>query len=220
MKNIWALGAVSIAIAGCGELTIDLQGTQVKGSGNLKTENRTVGNFRQVESRGAVDCEITVGKAASLTISADDNILPLIETNVENGILIISTKGSYSTKNGAKALITVPELHAFAVKGAGDSKIDGLRGRSFDVSISGSGDITGRGQVENVRASISGSGDINLADVLAKKAEVSIAGSGDISLHASESLTASIRGSGDISYSGNPKNVQKSVSGSGDIHPR
>ncbi len=47
---------------------------------------------------------------------------------------------------------------------------------------------------------------------------VSVGGSGDAAVNASESLKASVTGSGDIHYSGHPKNVAKSKTGSGDIN--
>lgn len=220
MKNFWAIGAAAMAAAGCGDFSIGIGGPQVKGSGNLKTESRTVGNFQRIESRGAANCEVKVGTAVGLKITADDNILPLIETKVEKGVLIISTKGSYSTKNPTRAVITVPNLDGFAIHGSGDAKIDGIRGNAFAVAINGSGGVLGRGQTESVTASISGSGDIDFSNVRARKATASIAGSGDIDVHATESLTASIQGSGDIAYRGNPKNVQKSVAGSGNVRPK
>ena len=221
MRTIFALVGAAAILTGCsGMRHIFNQGPQVTGSGKVKSESRTVGNFTKIESRGSADCRVTVGKAVGLTVQADDNILPLIETTVERDTLVINCKGSFSTHNGIVVTISVPNLESFNVRGSGDSSIRGVHGRSFSVEIAGSGDIEAAGQVDKSSASIRGSGDIDFSNLRAREAVASIAGSGDITIFASQALDASIRGSGDIAYLGNPSNVEKSVSGSGEINPK
>jgi carbon monoxide dehydrogenase subunit G len=221
LKMILALAGAATILSGCSGLHgVFNQGPQVTGSGKLKSETRKIGNFSKIESRGSADCKVTVGKAVGLTIQADDNILPLVETTIEKDTLIINCKGSFSTHNGIVVTISVPNLESFYVKGSGDSSIQGVRGKSFSVEIAGSGDINAAGQVDKSSASIRGSGDIDFSNLRAREAVASISGSGDIAIFASHALDASIRGSGDISYLGNPSDVGKSVSGSGEINPK
>ena len=52
-------------------------------------------------------------------------------------------------------------------------------------------------------------------DLTGDEAEVN--GSGDVEVYASKSLYARVSGSGDIDYKGNPANVDKKTSGSGDV---
>lgn len=221
MKTILGLAAAALAISGCGKIGhIFHQGPQVTGSGKIKSETRQVGSFTKIESRGSADCKVTVGKAVAVSVQSDDNILPLVETTVENGTLVISSKGSFSTSHGIVVTISVPSLESFNVRGSGDSLIQGVRGRSFSTEIAGSGDVSVAGEVDRSSASIRGSGDIDFSNLRARDSVASIAGSGDITVYASESLDASIRGSGDIAYLGNPGNVERSVAGSGEIHPK
>lgn len=218
---ILALAGAAAILSGCNGIhRVFNQGPQVTGSGKVKSETRKIGSFSKIESRGSADCKVTVGKAVGLTVRADDNILPLVETTVENDTLIINCKGSFSTKNGIDVTVSVPNLESFYVKGSGDSSIQGVRGKSFSVEIAGSGNINATGQVDKSSASIRGSGDIDFSNLRAREAVASIAGSGDITIFASHALDASIRGSGDIAYLGSPANLEKSVSGSGEIHPK
>jgi hypothetical protein len=208
-----------VLLAGCGSLHSLLgHGPQIKGSGKVKTEARNIDSFYRIETRGAADCEVTVGKGTSLQVSADDNILPLIETKVEKGTLIVTTKGSYSTRNPVRLVICTPNLDAFSIVGSGDADIRGIHSKSFDIAVSGSGGIEASGQADRLQASISGSGDMNLSQLRAATASASISGSGDMKLYVTGGLSGQISGSGHISYSGKPKNVSKSVSGSGEIH--
>jgi len=221
LKTVFALVGAALMLSGCsGMRHMFDQGPQVTGSGRVKSETRKVGNFTKIESRGSADCKVTVGKAVGVSVQADDNILPHIETAVEKDTLVISSKGSFSTHNPIVVTITVPNLESFNVKGLGDSSIQGVKGSSFSVEIAGSGDILAAGQVDKVSASIRGSGNIDFTNLRAREAVVSISGSGDITIFASHALDASIRGSGNISYLGNPANVERSVSGSGEIIPK
>src|SRR5262245_36057785 len=63
----------------------------VKGSGTRKEEVRQVGDFSGVQVGRGFKANIAVGPSTSLKISADDNLLPLIKTEVRNGDLVIET---------------------------------------------------------------------------------------------------------------------------------
>ncbi|MFY9233404.1 MAG: head GIN domain-containing protein [Fimbriimonadaceae bacterium] len=203
----------AIAIPGCGIIG------GVQGSGVAKSETRNVPSFSQVELRGASDVEVRPGKSISVKVTADDNLIPLIETRVEGGTLIIDTKQNVSTKIGIQVAIEVPSLTGVALQGSGDIRANGVEARDFAASISGSGNIEVSGKGSAVRASVAGSGDIDLSNLSCSEADASISGSGNISLGVISALRASIGGSGDISYSGDPK-VEKSVSGSGEVRKR
>ena len=191
---------------------------RVEGSGTSQTEIRKTDAFHAVRLNGAADVSITIGDKTEVTVTADDNVLPLIEIDASGGTLVIGNKESYSSHVGVKVAIVTPSLDAFELNGSGDVTINGLKGEKFSAKIRGSGDLTADGSVDSVDASIAGSGDLKLVDLKAKKVDVSIAGSGGATVSADESFTASIAGSGDISYKGNPANVQSNVAGSGRVH--
>ena len=88
---------------------------------------------------------------------------------------------------------------------------------TLKAEIAGSGDIKLYGNTENVTIAIEGSGDVSAYEFKSENAKVSIAGSGDVKLFVTEQIDAFIAGSGDISYKGNPKNIEKSIAGSGTI---
>jgi len=115
-----------------------------------------------------------------------------------------------------KGTINTEDLH-IQLFGSGDLSADDLRCNNLLVNILGSGDISLNGSANNYDAHISGSGDIDTSNLKSKNVKCTISGSGDIEVYASESLDAVISGSGDISYSGSPKRINKTVSGSGEI---
>ncbi len=193
----------------------------IRGSGVSKTETRTIGDFKKVQVNGSCDVSVSVGKAAGLTITADDNLLEYVVTEVRDGTLVVEMKsGSYSPSVHMKAYATAPSLESLAIHGSADADVSGLSGDRFELSIEGSGDAKASGKVGAVVAKIAGSGDINASNVEARDATVEVSGSGDVEVWATESLTVSIAGSGDVGYKGDPNKITKSVAGSGAVKKR
>lgn len=189
----------------------------IHGSGIAATETRQVPAFRRIEIHGSAQLVARVGEPQSLTVTCDDNLISYVETEVRGDTLEIGLKpGSYSFHSDLEIELSVPELQSLAIHGSADADISGLSGASFEVAVSGSGDVRALGSVERLSASIFGSGDLDFFGVSARQAEVSISGSGDIAVQASERLEAMISGSGDVRYRGNPS-ATISVSGSGTV---
>ena len=218
IRSFASLAAVLALVAAPAPLSHAGWGASVKGSGNKASEERTTGDFHALSSKGSIDVIFTPG-ATSVRLEGDDNILELIETEVREGVLVISSRGSFSTRTGLTAYISAPTLDGIRVQGSGDVSGEGLRGESLQVSVAGSGDVTLSGGVQSLDVSVKGSGDVDLGALESVDAKVSIMGSGDVDVHVTGSLDASVMGSGDIIYSGGPV-VKQKVMGSGDIVAR
>lgn len=210
------------------------------------TQDRHLSGFHALQISASFDVFITQGPTESVKVDAPSDVIDRIITEVKGDVLTIRTKdgvfnwGSWFNNSHKKILIyvSVKDIHAIGISGSSDVSFkDGLRGDKFDLKISGSGDVSGKLDVKTLQVSISGSGDIKLAgsaetstvslsgsgdyegrDLTTTSTAIRISGSGDASVNASQKLDAHVSGSGDISYSGHPKQVSKSTSGSGDIH--
>jgi Putative auto-transporter adhesin, head GIN domain len=210
----------------------------VSGSGNIKSETRNVTGFTGIGLSLAADVDVRQGSSEGLTIETDDNILPLIETVVERGVLKIrplEKNTNFRTKN-MKIVVNAKTIESLAISGSGDIRADTLKSdklklsiggagnvriKTLDVdsvnaSIAGSGDVMLGGRANALDSSIAGSGDIKAGKLEAKTAKLSIAGSGSATIWARETLKVSIAGSGDVKYYGDAQ-VSKSVAGSGSI---
>jgi len=157
-----------------------------------------------------------------VTVTFDDNLVEVIETEVEGSTLYIgsSRNVSYSSSRGCRIDITVAGLNEVELKGSGDVLIDGLDSDLFAYTVAGSGDLVVRGSAREIEIAVKGSGDINARDLIARDAYVRIMGSGDVQVHATESFDGSVYGSGDIRYYGNPAHISTRVAGSGEISKR
>ena len=215
-------------------------GSAVQGSGQVIEEVRAVAGFSGLVVNGPVDVQLKVSSAERVTVRADDNIAPLIETRIEDGKLVVGTTrgASFRTRSPLRVTVEFTALSSVAINGSGDVRADRLRTKLLDVTIRGSGDVaidsidsdtvallivgsgdfTAAGRAANLGVSVSGSGDVNTENLEARDVGIRISGSGDAKVHATETLQVTIAGSGDVRYRGQPK-VTKKISGSGDVRP-
>ena len=221
MKKFIILSLTFLLIA-CNACNVHINGfgATIKGSGNNIKESRKLTDFHTVEIVGSMDAEIIFGESYSCNIQGDDNLVPLVKTDITNNTLEISTKGSYSTKSPLIVYLTMPALDEARIIGSGDMTISDVTKDKVVLTISGSGDITATGSVEVLEAVVSGSGDLSLQNLQADHVNVTINGSGDAKVWANQSISAQINGSGDITYTGSPAKVDTQVNGSGDITKR
>jgi hypothetical protein len=210
---------------------------RVQGSGNIKSETRAVGHFNGVAMSLPGNMELRIGNTEGLTIETDDNLLPLIETVIENGTLkvrpakrnmnfdtrrlkvVVTAKSIDNLALGGSGSIDADALRApkmhIDLGGSGSIKVKGIESDSLSVSLGGSGDLkVGAGKAPKLSVSLAGSGDIDLGQVQSIDANVNVAGSGDAKIAVRDNLSVAIAGSGDVNYYGDPK-VSKSVIGSG-----
>ncbi len=198
-----------------------LAGCSGGASGPPQTQQRQVGEFHQVELRGAGDLAVVVGPATSLTVSADPAQLENLRTEVRDGRLIIDQDRGWNWFRASRLKIelTTPTLDGLAIRGAGDASVSGARGAQLVLEIDGAGDLRASGETGTLDAHIKGAGDMDLSQLQARDAKVSINGAGDLSVRASGALEATINGAGSISYAGNPQPVKTQINGAGSIKP-
>lgn len=209
-------------------------------NGPVTQKERTVGEYESIHIKNAIDVILDPVLGSDIRISAPQDALEHIQTEIQGNQLIIDLDVNAILKdNPIEVTIGESRLNAVRVSGSGSFTGDLDAKRSLDLTIAGSGDITAKAEVERLKVRVSGSGDItcdgsadevdvrvegsgdvDLRSMEANRASAFVSGSGDIDLYVKESLEAGISGSGDITYSGNPEHVDQSVSGSGDIRSR
>lgn len=217
MKMIGSWIIAALLLGACCGFDARAWDTGVKGSGVMKEETRILSGFTGIRIENSADVTVKEGAEPKCTISTDDNLLPLILTEVESDTLRIDSKGSCSTSLGIKVVVEMPMLTSAEIHGSGSFIIREAVGETLTLRIDGSGDIVVAGEADELKARINGSGDIRAADFKVRKADVAINGSGDIHVYATGELSAEVRGSGDIFYKGTPESLHKAVFGSGDI---
>ncbi len=214
-----AVGLVVLG-AGCGDVTIG-DGTRTEGSGTIVTESREVSGFDAVRIFGSGDIAIDITGTESLSLTADDNLMEILTTEVSGNTLDLSVErgNSISPSQEIEYDITAENLTALSIFGSADIKVTGADVSEFEINISGSGDIELVGAAELLSIVISGSGDIDASALVTKAGSVRISGSGDIVVNATDELDVTISGSGNVEYIGSPI-VNQTISGTGSVSQR
>ena len=236
-RYVWILLAVPLLV-GLGSCRHFL-GKRIRGSGNIKTEERSVNSFKEVEVSGAAKVMVTQGDKSAVKVEADDNLLQYIEVFQEGDKVYIKEKDGFNLRPsgdiniyltspvyrsisasgacdiiGQNKISTTDEL-SLHLSGAGDIKMD-VDAPRLGAEVSGSGNITLKGQTKDVNLELTGAGHAHCFDLMAENTKVDITGAGSAEVYASVKLTADVSGAGDVSYKGNAE-VSQSVSGAGSV---
>jgi hypothetical protein len=221
------------ASAGCSSILGE------RGSGDVTSEEREVSEFTGIELEGEGQVEIEIGPSSSLVIEAEDNLLPLLSSEVSEGVLVLGTTREVDPTRDIIYHVTMTDLESLQVTGSGRILAPAVNGESVAIGVSGSGEvhaddvaatlveveIEGSGSVEIAGAtdtlvvSISGSGNLDAESLTAMTADVTIPGSGSVVVAVEDHLEVDVSGSGSVEYLGNPT-VDSNITGSGSVNPR
>ena len=214
--------------------------TNVFGSGVVAQENRTVIGFTRVVFSGEGNLQIEQGAAEELIVTAEDNLLPYILTEVQGGILQIRTQRNVdlrpslpieyhltvisleSVMLSGVADITVSDLItpqlSLTLSGVGNVTVTNLDADVLDVVFSGEGNFAISGTVNLQRLNVTGLGDYDARDLTSLDAVISIVGNVNqtATVRVSDMLTVTILGNGTVFYIGDPF-VDSNITGSGSV---
>ena len=188
------------------------------GSGRAATETREVSGFSKINLDGSGEVTIEQTGTESLTIEADDNVLPNLTSDVDGGTLKLSTKPgtSVNSRTPIRYRVTVKDLSEVILSGSGGIAASKLEVPELRVDISGSGTVTAAGSTISQDVTLSGSGTYAAADFTSEAAKVQLSGSGAVTVSVNADLEVDISGSGTVTYSGDAT-VKQSISGSGEL---
>lgn len=237
MKNLLLIPALLL----CFSASLTAQkwwNSGIDGEGATVEQTLDVRSFEGIKLTMNADVYLTKGSSQSVRISAQQNIIDLIKTDVEDGVWRISPEENIDDHSQIKIYITAASLNYVGLSGSGDIRTEGLftgndqvklavsgsgdisfntTAQTVEAAVSGSGDIELEGSARSLTVRISGSGDIDAYNFETTNCEVKVSGSGGAKVHADSNLDVRVSGSGDVYYRGNP-NVNSRISGSGDLH--
>ncbi|MEJ2863739.1 head GIN domain-containing protein [Actinomycetospora flava] len=188
-----------------------------EGSGNVQAQDRPVAPFTSVDFSAAGTVTIEQTGTDSLRVEADDNIQPLLVTEVEGTTLKLGTRPDANLgRSTVNYRITVRELRGIVLSGAGTVTATGVDSPDLALANSGAGTLTVSGRAAQLNVDLIGLGAVDARGLTAQAADVSVGGAGTATVNATATLDARITGVGGIVYLGNPAVVQN-VSGLGSV---
>lgn len=230
--------AIAFLMLICASVNVFAQRERLTGSGTIKKETRSASSFNSISASGSFNVYITPGAGSTIEVEADDNLLPYIVTEVENGELKLHWKKGYELKPTQKITVNVSmaQLKSLAASGSGGFYSKGtlkgdkvelgisgsviidmdLKAEKLEIGVSGSAKIALKGEVSKVEYGISGSASVDALALKSDFVEVGVSGSGDLAVNAEKKLDISVSGGAKVRYKGNPS-INQSSSGSSKV---
>ena len=218
--------ALVVTAAGC-NFSFNLSGPVVRGSGVTKEEKREVSEFHGLEVSGSIEAEVTIGDVPSVTLRFDDNLLPLVVTEVNDGKLVVRYKpgSSIVTTSPQKLIVVARGLDSLAAKGAsrltaevGESKslklevagaaiakVAGLSVEEVDAQVSGASRLTLSGTAKSATIHAEGASNFQGDAATFEFAKVQFSGASRGEVKATRSIDADLSGASSLKIMGEPK---------------
>jgi len=184
---------------------------------------RTVAPFTSIRVQGPISMTVDAGAAQqSLLVRGSDKFVNGLTSEVVNGELRLRMrdKSVTTTHDDQRIVIKLPQLRAFDAEGAGEIKLNNVRGERLDVNYRGAGSMAISGQVKTFKMTAEGVGEVDSKALVANDVDIRFQGVGDVKVYAKDRLDAKVQGMGSLSYYGNPRVVNKSVAGIGSVTAR
>ncbi len=205
-----------VFLAACVVLAAGCRWVGIRGNGHIKSDDRTISAFANIDAGGAFQIEWKSG-APALSITTDENLLPYIDNHISGDTLRLRTHEQIWPTHGIKVVISSPSRAGAKLSGAVKLTATQIAGPKFALESTGAAHVNLDGSIDELLADMTGASDLNAKGLQTKTAEISTTGAADAEIAVSETLKVAITGAGKVSYSGNPKTIEKHVSGAGSI---
>ena len=180
-----------------------------RGSGNMRLAGLAQPDTKlSIEGSGGIQADAKVEHLTVRVAGSGD-----VTASGSAGSLDVDLQGSGEVK---LSTLTTKNAHV-QISGSGNVEIAPQDASRVDVVGDGSGDFEAAGTTNNLTVSVEGSGDMKLGRLAASIVNVGIHGSGNVEVAPRDTLKVEIDGSGDVTLRNEPRKIETSIAGSGDI---
>lgn len=211
----------------------------IKGNRNVISENRNISSkFEKIDIQQGIRLYLTQGNTTSLKVEADENILDLLITEVENNELKIYFKKNVYKAKARNVYLTTKNISSIEASSgssvktentwqSSDFQINTSSGSSVKINVnanavtssSSSGStIKLYGKTNTFSAKASSGSSIDADELLSKNVSAKVSSGANIRVNASGKLTAKASSGGSIGYEGNPTEINKDTSSGGSVN--
>ena len=188
----------------------------IRGNGHIKTDERPVSAFANIDAGGAFTIEWQSG-TPSLRITTDENLLSYIDSNVSGETLHLRTREQIRPTHGVRVVLSSPTRVGARTSGAVKLDAKQLSGARFALESRGASRVSLEGNIDELLVDMTGASELAASNLQTKVSEISTTGAADAEIAVAETLKVAITGAGKITYSGNPATIEKHISGAGSI---
>lgn len=208
-----------------------------RGNGNIEIQEIELDKFNTVNIGGNYDVTLIKSNENKVIIETDENLFPYINTEVFNQSLNINSVHQLKSTEGTTIEIYYTQIHHIHSTGASNIEHRGIlenenltidlsgigsieleiKSTTLSTNLTGAGVITLYGNTDLMETHISGAGGLRAFGLKSSECSINLSGLGGAEIMATEKLEATITGVGGIVYAGNPKIIEKQITGFGKI---
>lgn len=216
-----------------------LETTELKGSGNIIQEERQLPLINKISVSDNFDIDVTIeekqiasGTPTQLVINSDDNLLPLIETEVKENTLFVRFKNEGNkdpllplsfkntlihTKKNPSIHITLSSLNEILLRGSSKIHVKNLNEKHLSLITHGSSSSKISGNVGQLTTKMSGSSELDARELICEQIEFKASGSTRSTLNVRNSLNGHASGAAKIVCYGKPSSQKVELNGASEL---
>lgn len=208
------------------------------GNGTVITETRTVTEkFEKISVSSGIKVLVSQADNVSVSVKTDENILPLISTEVVNGVLVIKAEDSFDATTGPEVNVSLPYIMGLkSSSGASIISKSTLKSTSLSVESSSGSDINinveadyimleassgstieATGKALKAETASSSGSSINAGNLMANDVFAQASSGSSSKVHPIISLSAKASSGSQITYKNTPQTLEKTESSGGSI---
>lgn len=200
-----AAAVVALCLAGCDDDDL-LDPFDVNGNGRIVSEVRDVRGFDGVALLGVGDLDVVQSGQESLIITADENLLSRLSSDVIGGELVLAVDSNREIipSRTIDYRVDAIELFSVALLGVGDVDLRAVDTTDLFLDLAGIGDVDAEGVADFQEIRITGVGDYDAADLASAEVDVDLTGPTRVTLRVRDRLTGHVGTNSEVEYFGNP----------------
>jgi hypothetical protein len=233
------IGILAAFVAALGLMACGVAFGNIKGSGNVVTQQMSISDFTKVETGNSFKVTITRADEFSVQVKTDDNLVEHLDVRKSDDTLIIRLSPGKSTRNATlEAEVSLPELTGVKLTGASQGTILGFTSKGeFGADLSGASKLSGDIQAAQTIVELSGASSLDLTgssaslslrasgaskakmeDFAIDDAEVHLSGASSATLNVKDNIgPADLSGASKLIYLGDPTFSDFQTSGASSI---
>lgn len=191
-------------------------GLEIRGSENIVSEVRELPSFESIHISSVINAVIIQGEQA-ISISANDNIIELVKTEVIDNVLFVDLEDGDYDEISITASISNHELIELTTVGVNSVSVSDFEDLDkLTLNIEGVGNVQLSGSAQNATIHSSGASNLEAFDFSISNCEVNLTGVGNVQITVIDELFGALSGVGNIQYKGTPE-IDVEVTGVGNI---
>jgi hypothetical protein len=214
-------------------------GNEIKGSGNITTETRTVNqDFKSIEVSYGIKVNVEQSDTKGITVEADDNLQKHIITKIENGVLIIESDKNYNSTETPVVNVKMAVINGLSassgseitssnvlttenidVKSSSGSQINiDVEADAISLESTSGSSIDASGKALKLETSSSSGSEINAENLMANEVVSQTSSGSSTVVCPIVKLDAKASSGSSISYNKIPKTISKEESSGGSVN--